>query len=132
MLAKDDLRTRVLRTTLAAIKNKAIEARTKELSETDLVAVMKREARQCGETLDFARKAGRADMVREHEAVLAILEGYLPSMLGETELKEAIQRIVAETGASAIGAIMKELGVRFPGRFDGKVASRIAGELLRG
>jgi uncharacterized protein YqeY len=132
MLAKDDLRTRVLRTTLAAIKNKSIEARTKELAEPELVAVIKREARQCGETLDFARKAGRADTIREQEAILAILEGYLPALLGELELKDAIQRIVAETGATAIGAIMKELGARFPGRFDGKAASRIAADVLRG
>ena len=132
MLAKDHLRTRVLRTTLAAIKNKAIEARTKELSETELIAVVKREARQCGETLEFARKAGRAETISEQEATLVILEGYLPRSLGEPELKEAIHRIVAETGACALGAIMKELGLRFPGQFDGKSASRIAAEVLRG
>ena len=102
MRERDGLRTQVLRGLLAAIKNKSIEARGEELTESDLVAVVKKEAKQCSETLAFARDAGRAETVTEHEAVLAVLETYLPQQLGEEQLRSEIAAIISETGAEAV------------------------------
>ena len=130
--AKDAQRTQVLRAVLAAAKNRAIELRVDAVPESELVAVLKREAKQRTESLEFARKAGRDDLVREHEAAVAIVESYLPKQLSETELRAEIEVIVRETGAVDIGSIMKELGRRHAGRYDGKLASRLAGELARG
>lgn len=132
MRAKDQLRLRVLRNLLAAIKNKSIETSSKELSEKDIVTIIKREAKQCSETLEAARAAGREEMAREHEAVLAILDGYLPSQMSEQEIEEAIRAIVAETGATTIGPVMKTLGERHGGSYDGKTASRLVGKVLGG
>lgn len=130
--AKDAQRTQVLRAVLAAAKNRAIELRVDEIPEAELVAVLKREAKQRAESLDFARKAGRDDLVREHEAAVAIVESYLPKQLSEAELRAEIQAIMHETGAAEIGPIMKELGRRHAGRYDGKLASRLAGECATG
>jgi len=130
MLNKDALRVRVLRSLLAAIKNRAIDARGTDLTETDLVAVIKREAKQCRETLEFARKAGRDETVKEQEAVLRVLESYLPAQMDEAALRREIEAIASETGATNIGPVMKELSARHGGRFDGKTASRIAAEIV--
>ena len=130
--AKDAQRTQVLRAVLAAAKNRAIELRVDAIPESELVAVLKREAKQRAESLDFARKAGRDDLVRENEAAVAIVESYLPKQLSEAELRAEIQTIMGETGAADVGSIMKELGRRHTGRYDGKLASRLAGELTRG
>jgi len=127
--AKDALRTQVLRAVLAAAKNRAIELRVDAIPEAELVAVLKREAKQRAESLDFARKAARDDLVREHELAVAIVESYLPKQLSEAELRNEIQAIMSETGASDIGPIMKELGRRHAGRYDGKLASRLVAEL---
>ena len=132
MRQRDELRTRVLRGVLAAIKNKAIESRGQELGEKDVIAILKREAKQCAETLDFARKAGREESVGEHEAVLRVLEEYLPAQLDEAGLRAAVEAIVAETGATQIGPVMKELGARHGGSYDGKMASTIVREVLAG
>jgi len=132
MRARDAVRTGVLRGILAAVKNKLIETRSDELGEQDLVAIVKREAKQCGETLGFARKAGRDEQVSEHEAVLAVLEQYLPRQLGEEELRAAVAGIIAETGAEAMGAVMKELSARHGGAYDGKLASKVVREALAG
>lgn len=129
MRDRDSLRSRVLRNVLAAIKNKAIETRS-EPGDAEIMAILKREAKQCGETLDFARKAGREDTVAEHEQVLAVLAELLPSQMDEAELRAAIAAIVEETGASAMGAVMKELGQRHAGSYDGKMASRLAAEAV--
>ena len=133
MRGRDELRTRVLRGLLAAIKNKSIEARGEELAESDLLAVVKKEAKQCSETLAFAREAGRTESVSEHEAVLTVLETYLPQQLGEQELRTEIAAIISDTGAegmSAMGQVMKELGARHAGRYDGKLASGLVREML--
>jgi len=130
MRARDALRTRVIRSLLAALKNKAIEARAETLPEREVVAVVQREVKQCRETLDFARKAGRQESVAEHEAELAVLESYLPKQLDESDLRNVIERIVAETSATGIGPVMKLLGERHGGQYDGKIASRIVKEVL--
>lgn len=130
MKARDSVRTTVLRNVLAGIKNRAIETRT-EISGPEITAIIKRESKQCRETLEFAEKAGRTESVAEHEQVLAILEELLPKQLDEAQLQDAIQVILAETGASAMGVIMKELGQRYPGAYDGKLASRLAAEAIK-
>jgi uncharacterized protein YqeY len=133
MRERDELRTRVVRGLLAAIKNKSIEARGEELSESDLVAIVKKEAKQCSETLAFARDAGRTESVTEHEAVLAVLETYLPQQLGEEQLRAEIAAIISDTeaeGMGAMGQVMKELGARHAGRYDGKLASGLVRKML--
>jgi len=131
MRARDAMRMRALRAILAVIKNRMIETRA-ELSERDIAAVIQREVKQCRETLDFAREAGRTEHVREHEELLAVLQGLLPKALDEEELRQAIVAIVAETGATSLGPIMKLLGERHGGCYDGKAASALAREVLGG
>jgi uncharacterized protein len=130
MLAKDSTRTRIVRAVLAAAKNLAIEKKAPSLGEQDLLTVVKREVKQRHESAEFARQAGRSETVAELQAEIAMLEDYLPKQLGETDLRAAIETIVSDTGATSIGPIMKELSARYPGRYDGKLASRIAQEVV--
>lgn len=129
MRAKDAMKMRALRAVVAAVKNKAIELRT-PVPEREITALIQREVKQCRETLDFARKAQRADQISEHEELLAVLESLLPAGMSEGELREAIRAIVVETGAAGIGPVMKTLGDRYAGRYDGKIASALAREVL--
>lgn len=132
MRARDSLRTTALRAILAAIKNKTIEAKCETRSEADLIAIVKREVKQCVETLEFAREAGREGVVAEHEALLSVLEGYQPSQLDAAALKAAVSKIIDETGATEIGGVMRELNSRYPGQFDGKLASTLVRKALAG
>ena len=129
MRSKDAMTLRALRAVVAAIKNKSIELRG-PVPEREITALIQREVKQCRETLDFARKADRADQIAEHEQLLAVLESLLPAAMSEGELREAIQAIVAETGATGLGPVMKALGERYAGRYDGKTASALAREML--
>lgn len=131
MRAKDAGRLRALRAVLSVVKNRSIELKG-EVSEREIATLIQREVKQCKETLDFARQAGRADQVAEHEELLGILEGLLPQALTDEELREAIRGIVAETGATSLGPVMKALGERFAGRYDGKLASALAREIVAG
>lgn len=131
MRAKDTVRMRALRAVLALVKNRMIETRG-ELSERDIASLVQREVKQCKETLEFARKAERSDQVIEHEELLKVLEGLLPNALGEQELRDEISAIIKETGATSIGPVMKLLGERHAGRYDGKAASAMARDILAG
>ena len=131
MRAKDALRAQVLRGILAAAKNRAIELRVDTLESTEFVAVLKREAKQRAESLDFARQANREDLIREGTASLAIVESYLPQQMSEADLRAAVAAIVAETGATGVGPVMKELTKRHSGHYDGKTASRVAAEVIK-
>lgn len=131
MLAKDRIRTSVLRALLAAAKYRAIERKATSLDEPEMVAILRREMKQRNETLEFARQGGRTETVAELAQELAVLEEYLPKQLGEEELRAAITTIVRDSGADSIGPVMKELTTRYAGRFDGKLASRLVQEAIR-
>lgn len=131
MRARDAMRMRALRAVLALVKNRQIEVKG-EISERDITALIQREVKQCRETLDFARQAARMEQVAEHEELVGVLEALLPSGMSEQELAEAIRAIVAETGATNLGPVMKLLGERFAGRYDGKAASAMARDILAG
>jgi uncharacterized protein YqeY len=131
MRAKDAVRMRALRAVLSLVKNRTIEVKS-ELPEREIATLIQREVKQCKETLDFARQAGRSEQVSEHEELLRVLEGLLPQALSSDELGQAIRAIVAETGATSLGPIMKSLGVKYAGRYDGKAASELAKSILAG
>jgi uncharacterized protein YqeY len=131
MRAKDAARLRALRGVLSLVKNRAIELKG-EVSEREIATLIQREVKQCKETLEFAHKAERADQVAEHEELLAVLESLLPTGLTDEELASAIRTIITETGATSLGPIMKSLGERYAGRYDGKAASGLARDILAG
>lgn len=132
MRAKDAPRTQVIRGLLAAAKNRAIELRIDHLEESEFTAILKKEAKQRQEALDFARKAERDDLISEQVAAIAVVESYLPQQLSEAEITAAVEQIVAETGVREMGPLMKELGKRHAGRYDGKLASGIVNAIVRG
>ncbi|HYB97754.1 MAG TPA: GatB/YqeY domain-containing protein [Candidatus Limnocylindrales bacterium] len=129
MREKQPMRMRALRAILAGVKNRGIELRG-EVPEKEITTIIQREAKQCRETLDFATKAGRDDQVAEHQALLTEIETLLPQALSEEELRQAILAIVAETSATSIGPVMKTLGDRYAGRYDGKRASELIRAIL--
>lgn len=129
MRDRDSLRTRVLRNVLAAVKNKQIEKRT-EVTAAEVVGLIQREAKQCRETLEFARESGRSEVIADQEQVVAVLESLLPQQMTEADLKAAIQAIIAATESCSLGDVMKQLTAAHAGTYDGRSASRLAKELL--
>ena len=64
-----------------------------------------------------------------------MLEAYLPRMLEGDELAQAVDEVLAETGASSpsdMGNVMGELMSRHRGRIDGKSANQLVRERLAG
>lgn len=128
----DEMRKGVVRQLQAAIKQSEVDRRA-ELSDEDVLGVIRKEAKSRRESITDAQKAGRADLVAAYEAELALIESYLPRALTRDELVAMARAAIAEAGATDIkqlGSVMKLLSPRTKGRADGKLVNDIVRELL--
>ncbi len=132
MKARDDVRTRTLRMTLASVTNEEVSGNAAhELSDDDVVRLLGREARRRREAADAFAAAGRPDQAAAERAEEQVLAGYLPAQLGDDELAAIVAEVIGETGASGMGAmgqVMKAVTPRVAGRAEG---GRVAAEVRR-
>lgn len=118
----------VLRGLLAVVANRRIEIGG-ELPAAEIVNLVVRESKKREEAEEFARKAGREDLVTQNAAERAVLARYLPTMLAPEELTALVTGWIAE-GATTLGPLMARLKEQYAGQYDGKVASEIVRKLL--
>ncbi len=118
----------VLRGLLAVVANRRIEVGG-EPSAADLANLVVRESKKREEAEEFARKAGREDLVAQNEAERAVLARYLPTMLAPDEVAALVRAWIAE-GLTTMGPLMARLKERHAGQYDGKLASEIVRKLL--
>lgn len=133
MRAKDKIRLSILRQVHGEIKNIEVNER-REITESDVDAMLKRLIKQTKETLDGSIKAGndqeRTDTLA---AQVAVLEGYLPKQVEGAELVALIEAVITETGASTkkdMGRIMGALTQKTGGNFDKAAAAKELGQRL--
>ncbi len=119
MLARDAVRTGVMRGLVAAFTNELVAKNrkpTEELADADALAVIKRMVKQRKDSIEQFQKGGRADLVASEQAELAILETFLPASMPREQIKKVAEAKKAELGVTdkagmgkLIGAISKEL-----------------------
>ena len=134
MKAKNEGVLRALR----AIKAEIIKAKTDpgaggEINEATEQKFLQRMMKQRRDSLEIFEKQGRGDLASKEKEEMAVIERFLPKQLSEAELKEAIQKIIAETGASSPADMGKVMGVaskQLAGLADGKTISTVVKELL--
>ena len=91
-------------------------------NEAEIIQTIKKERARREESLEFARKGNRTDLIQQYEAEAKVLESYLPQAVGEDDVKAAIARHQA-AGLNQIGPMMKALRDEFGPRLDSKAAS---------
>jgi uncharacterized protein len=126
MKAKDEVRLGTLRMMKSALKKHEIDS-MKPLDEAVEQQVLTTLIKQRRESLEMFRKGGREDLAANEEAELKIIEGYMPEMVSEDEVRAAVDAAVAETGASGpkgMGVVMKAVREKLAGkRVDNKLVS---------
>ena len=130
MKARDMTSVYVLRGVSAAAKNVKVERRVAELSEAELVDIIRREIRKRHEAEQFAAQAGREDLVRQNVDERAVLEPYVPAMLSSVDLEAWVRAFVDTHPAVALGQVMAGLKAEYAGRFDGREASALVRRVL--
>ncbi len=135
MKSKDQLKVDAIRFLQAAIKNREIEARPAAITEQDILAVVKKMAKQRKESIDQYQKANRQDLVDKESAELKLIEAYLPQQLSEDQVRSTIKDVINALSATSIkqmGAVIKEVQARTQGTADNKLVSEIVKASLTG
>lgn len=127
---RDKLRTLVLSTILAEVRNKEIEI-GEDIDDEGVVGVLSRAIKLRKDASSQFRDAGRGELADQEDAQAAVLQDYLPEGMSEDEVR-AIVREIIDGGADQMGPLMGQLMPRIRGRFDGKEANRIVREELQG
>jgi len=119
MKAKEAVRLRVVRQLLTAFMNELVAtSRTPQdtLKDDEVLAVIKRAAKQRKESITQYEAADRAELAAPEKEELAILETYLPQMMTPEQIKPVVEAKKAELGIEdrskmglLVGAVMKEL-----------------------
>lgn len=133
MMARQAVRTGTLRMLKAALGYAQIEKKTETLSDTDVMAVIQREAKKRRDSIEEFEKGGRAEMAANEKAELEVLSEFLPKALSPDELEALVRAVIAEVGATSkkdMGAVMKAAQAKVDGRADGKSVSALVSRLL--
>lgn len=136
MRAKEALRLEVLRGLLTAFVNELVATRhtpQETLPDDAAQSVVKRLVKQRKDSMEQFEKGGRPELAAKEAAELAILEEFLPEMLGRDEIKKIAIAKKAELGITDksgmgkfIGVVMKECA----GKADGNDVKAVVEELL--
>jgi len=132
--ARDELRSSTIRLTLSAVTSEEVAGKEKrELSDSEVLKVLVREAKKRREAADAFENAGRAESAARERAEGEVLAQYLPQQLSDEELAAIVAAAVAESGASgpqAMGAVMKLVRPKVGDRAEGgRIAAAIKAAL---
>ena len=126
MKAKDATRLSTLRLIGAAVKDREIAARgeagdDQALTEADLVAIMSKMVKQRQESAKAYEEGGRLELAEKELDEIRIIQEYLPRQLDQAEVDTAIDKAIADLGATSLrdmGRVMGELRARHAGQMD--------------
>jgi uncharacterized protein YqeY len=121
-----------IRMLLAAVKQIEVDER-RTLDDSAVQDVISKQAKQRRESIADAEKAGRADLLAQEQAELALIEHYLPQMMSREELRTLAAQIISEAGVTDVkgmGQIMSRLMPQVKGRADGRLVTEVVRELL--
>ncbi|MCZ2817470.1 GatB/YqeY domain-containing protein [Modestobacter sp. VKM Ac-2984] len=132
MKSRDELRTATLRMVLSAVTAEEVSGKeARELSDDEVQAVLRREAKKRREAADAFAGAGRADQAEREKAEEGVLATYLPAQLDDADLSALVADVITTTGAAGMKDMGKAMGAvqgRVAGRADG---GRVAAEVRR-
>jgi uncharacterized protein YqeY len=134
MKAKDKERLAVLRMLVSTVKDAAIDKRA-ELTDDDVLKLLMSYAKKREESQAQMTEAGRDDLAAKEAQELEVVREYLPKPLDEAQLRELVQGVIADLGATTMkdmGRVMKECTARAAGQADGSRISAVVKSQLSG
>lgn len=133
MKAKDQVALRGIRAIKAALLLLKTDGSGEEITEAKEIKLLQKLVKQRKDSLEIYEKQNREDLAAVEREEIPIIEKYLPEAMSPEELKAAITKIVADTGASSMkdmGKVMGMANAQFAGKADGKTIASMVKELL--
>jgi len=124
MKARNELTRDTLRMTLAAVMTAEVSgAQAKDLTDDEVLAVVRREVKKRHESAETYSAAGRQELADRELAEAGVLDGYLPQQLDDDAVRELVAAAISESGASgprdmgkAMGLAKKSAGAEVDGK----------------
>ncbi|MCO5091180.1 GatB/YqeY domain-containing protein [Bosea sp. (in: a-proteobacteria)] len=138
MKAGEKAKVAAIRLISAALKDKDIEARGAgkgEATPDEILGVLQKMIKQRQESIAIYDANGRPELADGERAEVAVIASYLPRQMSEAQVKAAIDKAIAETGASAVKDMGKVIGVlraAYAGQMDFGKASPMVKAALGG
>lgn len=110
MRAKDKKKVGTIRLLTAAIKQIEVDER-KELSDTDVVAIVTKMVKQRKDSTQQYQAADRQDLADQEIYEIGIIEKYLPEQLTDSEIEELIKSAIAKVDAKGMQDMGKVMGL---------------------
>lgn len=133
MLAKDSVRLSSLR----AIKSAFLVAQTEkgagDLDDAAKQKIIQKQVKQRKDAAAIYLEQNRQDLADDEMAQVAILEEFLPEQLSEDKIREVVNAVIAQVGASSMadmGKVMGSANQQLAGKADGKIIAQIVKSLL--
>lgn len=135
MKARDEVRTRTIRSIVSAYQKREIELRGKgeNPSEQELQNVIAKQAKMRKESIEMFTSGGRMELAASEEAELKILSSFLPEAMSDEEIEVAVRSVIEESGAETMKDMGRVMGVamaKLKGKADGTDVQRIVKSLL--
>ena len=133
MKSGDKVKTNILRTLLASLKQKQIEKQG-SINEDEYFGVIKRIVKQLKESADTYQKAGRTELAEKETIELGVIKKYLPEIFSEEQTLDLVKKVITQTAAnnlSEMGKVMSIVMQQSNGKVDGGIANRLVKELLK-
>jgi uncharacterized protein YqeY len=136
MKAKDEHKLTTLRMVKAALKSKEIDKR-EPLTDAEEQQILTTLIKQRKESVESFTKGGRPELAEKEQAEIGMIEGYLPQVASEDDVRALVQGAVAhiaeanggaKPGMKDMGAVMKVAQQRIAAsgmRADGKLVSEL-------
>jgi uncharacterized protein len=137
MRAGDKLKVSTLRLVTAAIKAADIEARPAgkdPIDDASILNVLGKMVKQRRDSAEQFAKGGRQEMADSELAEIAIIESYLPKQMSEADVKAAVAKAIADTGAASpkdMGKVIGALKAAYAGQMDFGKVSAIVKDMLK-
>jgi len=132
MKERQENRKLILNYLISQIKNKKIDLQ-RELTDEEVVNLIRKEVKSLQEGMLFLQKAGKRDELKTEEEKRKVLEWYLPQLMTKEQTKNLIQQIVVELGLIDLqkqkGILMKEIMSKYRGSIDPELVNQVLLEL---
>lgn len=129
MKNSDKFKATVLRMLKSAVLLEKTSGK-KELTDDDIIMIIKKQIKQRNDSISEYEKYGREDTVNDLKNEIAILESYLPKQLSSEEIATAVDELLKDfpnPTMKDMGAIMKSASGKL-----GKVADMsLVSQLIR-
>ena len=124
--------TNILKLAIASIKNAEI-AKGDNLSDEEILKVLRKEESKIKDSIAEFTKMGREDLIERESKQLKVISSYLPNLMSREEIEKVVSKAVADThaeGLKSMGAVMGIVMKELSGKADGSVVKEVVQEFL--